>query len=69
MELNIHRIGISITRPKKVSVLEFSSRSVEKMNFFEEISEYGIFHGIAVYQENKPLNIKDKKGLFTIEWE
>ena len=50
-------------------MLEFSSRSVEKMNFFEEISEHGIFHGITVYQENKPLNIKDKKCLFTIEWE
>ena len=33
---------------KQVSVLEFSGRSVEKMNFFEEISEHGIFHGITV---------------------
>jgi len=33
------------------------------------ISEHGIFHGISIYQENKPLNIKDKNGLFTIEWE
>lgn len=36
---------------------------------FEEISEHGIFHGIINKQENKPLNIKDKKGLFIIEWE
>ena len=36
------------------------------MKFFEEISEHGIFYGIIVWQENKPLNIKDKKGLFTI---
>jgi hypothetical protein len=35
---------------------------------FEGYSEHGIFHGITNYQENKPLNIKDKKGLFTIEW-
>ena len=33
---------------KQVSVLEFSSRSVEKMKLFEEISEHGIFHGITV---------------------
>jgi hypothetical protein len=33
------------------------------------ISEHGIFHGIIDLQENKPLKIKDKKGLFTIEWE
>jgi hypothetical protein len=33
------------------------------------ISEYGIFHGITNYQENKALKIKDKRGLFTIEWE
>jgi hypothetical protein len=41
-------------------------------NFFEHFegfSEHGIFHGIAIWQENEPLNIKDKNGLFTIEWE
>jgi uncharacterized protein YuzE len=37
--------------------------------YFEGISEHGIFHGITIWQENKLLNIKDKKGLFTIEWE
>jgi hypothetical protein len=42
---------------------------VIQREYFKEISEHGIFHGIAVGQENKPLNIKDKKGLFTIEWE
>jgi hypothetical protein len=42
---------------------------VGKMKLFEEIPEHGIFHGITVWQENKPLNIKDKNGLFTIEWE
>ncbi|PLY14510.1 MAG: hypothetical protein C0631_10405 [Sedimenticola sp.] len=36
---------------------------------FKGLSEYGIFHGITIWQENKLLNIKDKKGLFTIEWE
>jgi len=36
---------------------------------FEGFSEHGIFHGTTDWQENKPLNIKDKKGLFTIEWE
>jgi hypothetical protein len=36
---------------------------------FEGFSEHGIFHGITVWRENKPLNIKDKKGLFTIERE
>ncbi|MEW8289853.1 MAG: hypothetical protein AB2672_04925 [Candidatus Thiodiazotropha endolucinida] len=50
-------------------MLKFSGRSVEKMKLFEEISEHGTFHGITVYQEYKPLNIKDKKGLFIIEWE
>jgi len=41
-------------------------------NFFEQFegfSEHGIFHGIINWKENKPLNIKDKNGLFTIEWE
>lgn len=33
------------------------------------ISEHGIFHSIIDLQENKLLKIKDKEGLFTIEWE
>jgi len=33
------------------------------MKLFEEISEHGIFHGITNWQENMPLNIKDKKWL------
>jgi hypothetical protein len=37
--------------------------------YFEGYSEHGIFHGIAVYRENKPLKIKDKNGLLIIEWE
>lgn len=37
--------------------------------YFEGISEHGIFHGIIDLQENKPLNIIDINGLFTIEWE
>jgi hypothetical protein len=32
---------------KEVSVLGFSSRSVEKKKLFEEISEHGTFHGIC----------------------
>jgi saccharopine dehydrogenase-like NADP-dependent oxidoreductase len=36
---------------------------------FGEVSEHGIFHGIPKWHENKPLNIRDKIGLFTIEWE
>jgi hypothetical protein len=35
----------------------------------KRFSEHGIFHGITVYQGNKPLNIKYKKGLLIIEWE
>jgi hypothetical protein len=31
------------------------------------ISEHGIFHGISNQQTNKPLNTRDKNGLFTIE--
>jgi hypothetical protein len=31
------------------------------------ITEHCIFHGITFKQDNKPLNIKDKKGLITIE--
>jgi hypothetical protein len=41
-------------------------------NFFEHFegfSGHGIFHGITIYQENKPLNTGDKKGLLIIEWE
>ncbi|MFN2350101.1 MAG: hypothetical protein ABR558_11115, partial [Thioalkalivibrio sp.] len=37
--------------------------------YFEGFSEHGIFHGITNWKENKPLKIRDKKGLFTIEWE
>jgi len=37
--------------------------------YFEGFSGHGIFHGITSYQESKPKNIKDKNGLFTIEWE
>jgi hypothetical protein len=33
------------------------------------ISAHGIYHGTTDLQENKPLNIKDKKGLLIIEWE
>ena len=44
-----HPLDWNFYRPtKQVSVLEFSSRSVEKMKLFEEISEHGIFHGITV---------------------
>lgn len=45
--------------------------SVQSAHFeqFEGFSEHGIFHGITVQKENKALNIKDKKGLFIIEWE
>jgi len=39
------------------------------LKYFEGFSEHGIFHGITDYQENKPLIIKDKKGLLIIEWE
>jgi hypothetical protein len=39
------------------------------VHIFEGISEHGIFHGITACQEGKPLKIKDKNGLFTIEWE
>jgi hypothetical protein len=31
--------------------------------YFEAFSEHGIFHGIPIWQENKPLNIKGKNGL------
>ncbi len=34
----------------------------KKMKLFEEISEHGIFHGITVWQGNKPLNIGAKKA-------
>jgi hypothetical protein len=40
-----------------------------KSDFFQGISEHGIFHGIINWQENKSLKIRYKKGLFTIEWE
>ena len=45
--------------------------SVQSAHFeyFEGISEHGIFHGIIDLQENKSLKIKDKNGLFAIEWE
>ena len=33
------------------------------------ISEQGTFHGITAWQGNKPLNIKDKNGLFIMERE
>lgn len=39
------------------------------MKLFEGISKHGIFHCITVWQENKPMNIKDKNGLLIIEWE
>tara|TARA_R100000900_G_scaffold62551_1_gene50142 strand:+ start:4551 stop:4685 length:135 start_codon:yes stop_codon:yes gene_type:complete len=39
------------------------------VHIFEEISEHGIFHGIAIYQEIKPLIIKDKNSSLIIEWE
>jgi len=35
---------------------------------FKEISEHGIFHGIVVWQESKPLKTKDKNVLLIIEW-
>jgi hypothetical protein len=37
--------------------------------YFKGFSEHGIFHGINNYSESKSLNIKDKNGLYTIEWE
>ena len=45
--------------------------SVQSAHFehFEGFSEHGIFHGIAVHNEDNPLKIKDKKSLLIIEWE
>jgi len=40
-----------------------------EIGYIEGFSEHGIFHGIAVWKENKPLNRKDKNGIFIIEWE
>jgi len=40
-------------------------------NFFEQFegfSEHGIFHGIIIFCKNKSLKMKDKNGLFIIEW-
>jgi len=40
--------------------------------YFEGFSEHGIVHGITSItnqRENNLLNVKDKKDLFTIEWE
>jgi hypothetical protein len=33
---------------------------VEKMSSFQEISEYGIFHGITTYTNNYAIEIKTK---------
>ena len=47
------------------------SRSVEKMELLEEISEHGAWYFSWHFDlaGNKLLNIKNNKGLFTIEWE
>ena len=50
-------------------VLWISVQSAIFFEHFEGFSEHGIFHGIVIRQKNKPLKIKDKKGLFIIEWE
>jgi hypothetical protein len=50
-------------------VLCISVQSAIFFEHFEGFSEHGICHGIIDLQENKPLKIKDNKGLFTIEWE
>ena len=50
-------------------MLCISVQSAIFFEHFEGFSEHGIFHGILVKQENKLLNIKDKKGLLIIEWE
>jgi hypothetical protein len=63
----IVNVCIDSSRIPGVAVLQRSFGSF--FEHFEGFSGHGIFHGITVYQENKSLNIKDKKGLFTIEWE
>ncbi len=40
-----------------------------KSDFFQGISEHGIFHGITAYPKNKSMILMRKNGLFTIEWE
>jgi hypothetical protein len=64
-------MGKTVSQPSQTDFLcsGFQVGQMNKMKLFEEISEHGIFHGITVWKENKPLNIKGKKGLFTIEWE
>jgi hypothetical protein len=39
---------------------------MEESSAFQEISEHGVSHGIPSQKEDKPLNISDKNGLFTI---
>jgi hypothetical protein len=40
-----------------------------KSDYFEGISEHGIFHGILDFTKNKPLIPIRKNSLFIIEWE
>lgn len=54
---------------RKLRILVETLAICGKSDFFEGIFEHGIFHGISNFQENKPLKIKDKIGLFIIEWE
>ncbi len=53
----------------ELRILVESLTIYEKCGFFQGFSEHGIFHGISIWRENKPLNIKDKKCLLIIEWE
>jgi hypothetical protein len=50
-------------------VLCASVQSAIFSSILKDFSEHGIFHAITDWRENTPLNIKDKKGLFAIEWE
>jgi hypothetical protein len=52
-----------------LTVMTTRSKARNPVLSTQGISEYGIFHGIANWQKNKPLNVKNKNGLFIIEWE
>tara|TARA_R110000787_G_scaffold286413_1_gene404715 strand:+ start:9082 stop:9321 length:240 start_codon:yes stop_codon:yes gene_type:complete len=64
---NIINLSILLTQCSMETLSAYGV--VKKMKLFEEISEHGIFHGIANHQKYNLLKIKYKNIFFIVEWE
>jgi hypothetical protein len=66
---HLHRAGRSLPLICLVHGPVRWSIQAKKRNYFQEISEHGIFNGINLTENYNNMKINIKNSPFTIEWE